>query len=170
MRIWNKAIRVLGRAIAQAISRWLPTVATRVRAQVRPCGICGGQSGAVAGFLRVLQFLLTFLIPPTAPHSSSSITRDWYKGQLMADVLIAVAARSRALTVFSRSNSGIVGSNPAQGMGVCVRLFCVCVVLCVGSGLTTGWYPVQGVLSTVYRIKKLKSGQGPTKGCRATDR
>jgi hypothetical protein len=31
-----------------------------------------------------------------------------------------------------------------------VRLFCVCAVLCVGSGLATG-----GVLPTVYRITKL---------------
>jgi hypothetical protein len=37
-----------------------------------------------------------------------------------------------------------------------VRLFCVCVVLCVGSDLETGWSPVQGVISTVYKIKKLK--------------
>jgi hypothetical protein len=37
-----------------------------------------------------------------------------------------------------------------------VRLFCVCVVLCVGSGLATGWSSFQGVLPTVYRIKKLK--------------
>jgi hypothetical protein len=29
-------------------------------------------------------------------------------------------------------------------------------VLCVGSGLATGWSFVQGVLPTVYRIKKLK--------------
>jgi hypothetical protein len=36
---------------------------------------------------------------------------------------------------------------------LCVRLFCVCVVLCAGSGLATGWSPVQG----------------PTKGCRAID-
>jgi hypothetical protein len=28
-----------------------------------------------------------------------------------------------------------VGSNPTRGMDVCVRLFCVCVVLCVGSGV-----------------------------------
>jgi hypothetical protein len=34
-----------------------------------------------------------------------------------------------------RSEAGIVGSNPTQGTDVCVRLFCVCVVLCVGSGL-----------------------------------
>jgi hypothetical protein len=33
-------------------------------------------------------------------------------------------------------------------MDACVRLFCVCVVLCVGSGLVTSWSPVQGVLPT----------------------
>jgi hypothetical protein len=66
------------------------------------------------------------------------------------------AARSKAWTVFARWNTGIVGSNPTRGVNVCVRLFCVCVVLCVGSGLATGWFPVHGDLSTVYRIKKLK--------------
>jgi hypothetical protein len=51
---------------------------------------------------------------------------------------ITVTARSKARIVFARSNTGIVGSNPTQNMDVCVRLFCVCVVLCVGSGLVTG--------------------------------
>jgi hypothetical protein len=32
--------------------------------------------------------------------------------------------------VFARLNTGIVGSNPARGMDVCLRLFYVCVVLC----------------------------------------
>jgi hypothetical protein len=41
--------------IAQAVSCRLPTVAIRVRAHVRSCGICGGQSGTVVGFLRVLR-------------------------------------------------------------------------------------------------------------------
>jgi hypothetical protein len=41
-------------------------------------------------------------------------------------------------------------------MDDCVRLFCVCVVLCVGSAIAEGWSPVQGVLPTVCRIKKLK--------------
>jgi hypothetical protein len=72
------------------------------------------------------------------------------------ELLIAVAGRSKAWTVFARSNAGIMGSNPTWGIDVCVRLFCVCVVLCVGSGLATGWFPVQGVLPPVYSIKKLK--------------
>jgi hypothetical protein len=69
---------------------------------------------------------------------------------------ITLTARSKAWTAFARSNTGIVGSNPTRGMDVCVRLFCVCVVLYVGSGLATGWYPIHGAVPTVYRIKKLK--------------
>jgi hypothetical protein len=61
---------------------------------------------------------------------------------------ITVAERSKAWTVFARSNAGIVGSNPNQGMDVCVRLFCLCYPVCVGSGLGMGWSPVQGVLPT----------------------
>jgi hypothetical protein len=46
----------------------------------------------------------------------------------------------------------------------CVHFFCVCVVLCVGSGLATGWSPVQVVRLTVYRIKKLKKRRGVQTG------
>jgi hypothetical protein len=59
-----------GRATAQAVSRRLPTAAARVRS----CGICGGQTGAGAGFLRVLRFPLPIIIAPTASHSSSTST------------------------------------------------------------------------------------------------
>jgi hypothetical protein len=38
---------------------------------------------------------------------------------------IAVAARSKARTVFVRSNTEIVFSNPTGGMDVCVRSVCV---------------------------------------------
>jgi hypothetical protein len=37
---------------------------------------------------------------------------------------ITVAARSKAGNVFIRSNAGIVGSIPTQGMDVCLRLCC----------------------------------------------
>jgi hypothetical protein len=66
-----------GRAIALAASPWLPTAASRLRSQVKSCGICGGQKYARAGFLPVIRFLLPVLIPPTAPHSSS-IIQGWY--------------------------------------------------------------------------------------------
>jgi hypothetical protein len=42
---------------------------------------------------------------------------------------VTVAERSKACTVFARSEVGIVGSKPTQGMDVwCLRVFfCVCV-------------------------------------------
>jgi hypothetical protein len=67
----------------------------------------------------------------------------------------------KAWTAFARSNTGILCSNPTRGIDVCARLFCVNVVLCVGSGLATGWFPVHGVLPTVYGLRNWKSGQGP---------
>jgi hypothetical protein len=57
--------RFLGRAAAQAVSRWLPTAAARVRIRAA-YGFCGGQSGTEAGFLRVLRFPLP-IIPPISP-------------------------------------------------------------------------------------------------------
>jgi hypothetical protein len=49
-------------------------------------------------------------------------------------------------------------------MNVCVLLFCVCVVLCLGSSLATGCTPVKGFLQTVYSIKQLKRLPRPNKG------
>jgi hypothetical protein len=43
---------------------------------------------------------------------------------------ITVAAWSKEWTLFNRSNAGVVGSNPTQGMDVSICLFCV-VVFCV---------------------------------------
>jgi hypothetical protein len=53
----------LYRAITGAVSRRLPTTATRVRFRVRSYGICGGQSDADVGFL----------LSPASSHSTS-----WY--------------------------------------------------------------------------------------------
>jgi hypothetical protein len=55
------------RALAQAIRRWLPTAAARVRLRAA-CGVCGGQSVTGADFLRVLRFPLP-IIPPISPSS-----------------------------------------------------------------------------------------------------
>jgi hypothetical protein len=59
--------KLAGRAVALAVSRWLPTAAARVRVRAA-CGVCGGQSGTGAGFLRVLRFPLP-IIPPISPSS-----------------------------------------------------------------------------------------------------
>jgi hypothetical protein len=41
---------LLGRAMAQVVSRRPVPAEAWVRARVNPCGICGGQSGAGTGF------------------------------------------------------------------------------------------------------------------------
>jgi hypothetical protein len=76
----NRPLR--GRAIAQAVSRWLPTAAARVQTRVYSCEICDGQSGAGAGFLRVLRFPLPIFIPPISPQTPSPIIRGWYNGSV----------------------------------------------------------------------------------------
>jgi hypothetical protein len=48
-------------------------------------------------------------------------------------------------------------------------LFCVCAVLCLGSGLATGWSHVQGVLPIVNRSGKRKTARAH-KGCRANEK
>jgi hypothetical protein len=82
----RKVSSVYGRAIAQAVSRWLPAAEARVRARVRSCGICGGQSGTVAGFLRVLWFPLPTFIPPISPQSPASINWGLYIRSIVAAV------------------------------------------------------------------------------------
>jgi hypothetical protein len=80
-RLPNGAIT--GRAIAESVSRWLPTATARVQSRFWSSGICGGQSGAGAGFLRVFRFPLSF-IPPNSPSSQSPGAGTI--GQLVADV------------------------------------------------------------------------------------
>jgi hypothetical protein len=71
------------RARAQVFSHRFPTTTAQVRAQVKSCGVCGGQSGTEAGFLRVLRFVLPILIQLSAPHSSSGAG---IIGQMVADI------------------------------------------------------------------------------------
>jgi hypothetical protein len=67
-----------------------------------------------------------------------------------------VAALFKAWTDFFRPNTGVVGSNPNRGMYISLPLFCVCVVLLLGSALAADWSSVEGVPPTEHRIKKLK--------------
>jgi hypothetical protein len=59
------------------VSRRFPTAAVHL-SQVRLRGICCGESGTGAGFLRVPGFLLPILIPPSTLYKS--INRGWYNG------------------------------------------------------------------------------------------
>jgi hypothetical protein len=61
-----------GRAIPEVVSRWLPTAAVLSSRLGLASEICGGQSGVVAGFLRVLRFPLPKpFILPTSPLSQT---------------------------------------------------------------------------------------------------
>jgi hypothetical protein len=46
---------LLGLAVAQAVSRWLPTAAARVRVRAA-CGVCGGQNGTGQVFSEYFGF------------------------------------------------------------------------------------------------------------------
>jgi hypothetical protein len=74
-----------------------------------------------------------------------------------------VAARSKVWAIFIRT--GIVPSNPTRFIYVCVRLFYVCVVLCVGRGFATGWSPVKGVLIWIKKLKERPKSSRAVKPC-----
>jgi hypothetical protein len=67
-----------GCAIPQEVSHWLPTAMAWVQARVWYCGICGGQSGSGAGFLRVHWFPLPIFIPAVRTQLPSSVIWGWY--------------------------------------------------------------------------------------------
>jgi hypothetical protein len=54
---------------------------------------------------------------------------------------ITVVTQPKTWIVFARSNAGVVDSNPTLGMDVYLRLFYLCAVLCVDSGLCDGLIP-----------------------------
>jgi hypothetical protein len=84
---------------------------------------------------------------------------------------ITVTARSKAWTVFARSKAGVVGSNPTQGMDVCVCVYSVFVLSCVQ---VAALRQADHSSKESYRLCKKdyeseERDQGPTRGCRAID-
>jgi hypothetical protein len=64
-----------------------------------------------------------------------------YKAVCIADVPVTVVARSKAWTVFARSNVGMVGSNSTQGMDICMCVYSVFVLSCVYVAVLWRAYP-----------------------------
>jgi hypothetical protein len=91
------SVKTRGRVISQAVSCQIPTTAAGVRAQVRWCGICGGQSSTAVGFLRLLRFAIWNTIPPgpkkcptyqvdtVSPHPMKSYQNMSWQQQLECD-------------------------------------------------------------------------------------
>jgi hypothetical protein len=72
----------IGRAVAQAVSRWLPTAAARVRFRAA-CGVCGGRSGTGG------RFSPSTSVSPANHSTNFSIiitTRGWHNRPLVATV------------------------------------------------------------------------------------
>jgi hypothetical protein len=70
--LWRGFRKGVGRVLAEAVSRRLVTAGARVRSQVTPCEICGGQNYIRTG---CLPFGFPLCHSTSAPYSSSS--RDW---------------------------------------------------------------------------------------------
>jgi hypothetical protein len=87
---------------------------------------------------------------------------------LITGLPITVAARFKAWTVFARSNAGILGSNPTQGMDVCVCVYSVFVLFCMQvEALRRPDPSSKESCQLCIRSRNWRSGQGPTKGSRA---
>jgi hypothetical protein len=83
-RLWNTYL-IRAPAIAQAVSSRLPTAESRVRAKVRSCGICGGQSGTGVGLSEYFDFPCQFSFHRLL-HTHHLSTEAGTIEQIMADV------------------------------------------------------------------------------------
>jgi hypothetical protein len=58
------------------------------------------------------------------------------------------------------SKAGVVGSNPTRSIDVCMRLFCIYAVLCVGRGRAKDWSPSKERYWLCIGLRNWKSNQG----------
>jgi hypothetical protein len=140
----------------QAVTRETPSV-TFSSSKISTRTICN------TVFLRNIVTILSvdYIVawpPPPPPPTRNIHAKIWNSlyFKFRRAIILTAAARSKAWTIFARSNNGVVGSNSTRGMDVCVLLFYVCVVLCIGRGLATGWSPSQGVLPTCIGLRNWK--------------
>jgi hypothetical protein len=81
-------------------------------------------------FLLVLSHSVKIFSSAPGSHTPTVYTSDFFFWTLSITLPVTVAARPKTWNVSAPSNTGIVGSNPTQGLDVCVRLFCLCCSVC----------------------------------------
>jgi hypothetical protein len=100
------------------------------------------------------RFFMCSLIPKVNLQSLVSLGR-W---QWPRDLRHELSSLDRTLGSWLR-----IPLNHSKHGCVCMRLFCVCVVLCIGSGLATGLSLVQGVIPSVFKKRLLRNWK---RGCK----
>jgi hypothetical protein len=94
---------------------------------------------------------------------NQDLTSKFSFGSYLSSKPTTVAAQCKAWSEFVRSNWGR-GSESHSSQG-CLCLFCVCVVLCVGSGLMNGSFPSKESYWLCIGFGNWKIEEGP-KECR----
>jgi hypothetical protein len=82
------------------------------------------------GWMDVLKFCSSVTLLLILPVSADEMTIYIDFPTYYFCFPVPVAERSEARTVFDRSNSGIMGSNPPRGMDLCPRFSVLCCTLC----------------------------------------
>jgi hypothetical protein len=99
-----------GRAIAHAVSCWLPTAAARVRSRVWSSGICGGQSGAEAGFPWQSTFHQLLHNHPHLSSGAGTIGQKWlqYKGLSRTPLAIKEIHTMQVFQILVTQNNNVL--------------------------------------------------------------
>jgi hypothetical protein len=108
------------------------------------------QSSSLEHSLKIMYMYYSAKIASLLAHLSSPFSPPW-NARLMGHFIHLIWTIT--WSVYGRSDTGIVGSNPTRGMDVlCVCVFCVHIALCEGRRLATDWSLAQEVPLTVHRI------------------
>jgi hypothetical protein len=106
-------------------------------AATSPTAVCGVMPKHIYAALSAINPFYVLFTPRGA---------EWSKGQPCPFVYLVFkeslrAARSKALDVLARSDTGTVGSNPNRGVDVCPRLFCCHCFPMYVTVKRQGWFP-----------------------------